>query len=150
MKTLFDPAAVERIKQRMAQLSPESVPLWGKMSAAQALAHCAEAFKMTWGEVRPPRILMGRIFGSFAKKSMIVNEKPMPRNVGTAPNLIVSDARELTVERQGLSDAIDRFVAGGPAACTGHPHFFFGPLTPQEWSGLMYQHLDHHLRQFGV
>jgi hypothetical protein len=45
---------------------------------------------------------------------------------------------------------IDRFVSGGPSACTNHPHPFFGPLTPAEWAILMYKHLDHHLRQFGV
>src|ERR1700684_2867423 len=37
------------------------------------------------------------------------------------------------------------FAAGGPGACTRHPHFFFGPLTLQEWAALMYQHMDHHL-----
>jgi hypothetical protein len=25
-----------------------------------------------------------------------------------------------------------------------------GKMTPEEWAILMYKHLDHHLRQFGV
>jgi uncharacterized protein DUF1569 len=79
---------------------------------------------------------------------MITNEKPMPRNVGTNPILVVSDEFDLDRERQRLGELIDRLAAGGPAACTTHPHFFFGPLTPVEWAALMYQHLDHHLRQF--
>jgi len=29
------------------------------------------------------------------------------------------------------------------------PHFFFGKMKPEEWAALNYQHLDHHLRQFG-
>jgi LPS sulfotransferase NodH len=45
---------------------------------------------------------------------------------------------------------IDRFVAAGPKGCTTHPHSFFGRLTAEEWAILMYKHLDHHLRQFGV
>jgi hypothetical protein len=49
-----------------------------------------------------------------------------------------------------LYGVIDRFVAAGPKGCTTHPHSFFGPLTPQEWAILMYKHVDHHLRQFGV
>jgi hypothetical protein len=49
-----------------------------------------------------------------------------------------------------LRGLIDRFVASGPAGCTNHPHSFFGRLTPEEWAILMYKHLDHHLRQFGV
>ena len=74
----------------------------------------------------------------------------MPRNVGTDKSLVVSDERNFVVESQRLHEYIDRFAAGGPETCTKHPHFFFGPLTPQEWAALTYQHLDHHLRQFGV
>jgi hypothetical protein len=81
---------------------------------------------------------------------MIVNQKPMPRNAGTDKSLMVIDDRDLAAESQRLRELIDRFAAGGPEICTRHPHFFFGPLSPLEWSALMYQHLDHHLRQFRV
>jgi transposase InsO family protein len=86
----------------------------------------------------------------LAKKSMIVNERPMPRNASTDKSLVVRDDRDFVVERQRLRESIDRFAAGGPEVCTKHPHFFFGPLTPTEWAALVYQHLDHHLRQFRV
>jgi len=150
MKNLFEAATVGEVKERMAQLKPDSERLWGKMNPAQTLAHCSAAMEMAVGERTPPRILIGRLLGQFAKKPMILNEKPMPRNVGTEKSLVVSDERDFVAERQRLRDFIDRFAAGGPGACTKHPHFFFGPLTPEEWAALMYQHLDHHLRQFGV
>ncbi len=102
------------------------------------------------GKVRPTRILIGRLLGPLAKKSLIVNGEPMRRNSMTDKSVIVADERDFTVERQRLLEAIDRFATGGPRICTKHPHFFFGPLTPVEWASLMYQHLDHHLRQFGV
>jgi transposase InsO family protein len=120
------------------------------MNPAQALAHCSAAMEMAVGKRTPPRILIGRLLGRLAKKSMIVNEKPMPRNAGTEKSLVVGDERDFVAERLRLSEFIDRFAAGGPAVCTKHPHFFFGPLTPLEWAALMYQHLDHHLRQFQV
>jgi hypothetical protein len=63
---------------------------------------------------------------------------------------MVSDQRDFAAERQRLIRLIDRFVAGGPAGCTTHPHLFMGPLSPVEWATLMYHHLDHHLRQFRV
>jgi len=150
MKNLFEAATVEEVKERMGQLRPDSERLWGKMNPAQALAHCSAAMEMALGERIPPRILIGRLLGRLAKKSMIVNEKPMPRNSGTDKSLVVSDERDPVVERQRLRGLIDRFAAGGPGVCTKHPHFFFGPLTPVEWAALMYQHLDHHLRQFQV
>jgi hypothetical protein len=148
MKNLFEAAVVVEVKERMALLRPDSERQWGKMNSEQTLAHCSAAMEMAVGERTPPRILIGRLLGRFAKKSMIVNEKPMPRNVGTDKSLVVSDERDFVVERQRLREFIDRFAAGGPGACTRHPHFFFGPLTPEEWAALMYQHLDHHLRQF--
>ena len=52
--------------------------------------------------------------------------------------------------RERLLDWLDRFSAGGPAACTTQPHCFFGPMTPQEWATIGYKHLDHHLRQFNA
>jgi Protein of unknown function (DUF1569) len=148
MKNLFEAATMEEVKGRLAQLKPDSERVRGKMNPAQALAHCSAAMEMAMGAKKPPRIFIGRLLGRFAKKSMIAKEKPMPRNVGTDKSLVVSDERDFGVERQRLSEFIDRFAAGGPGACTRHPHFFFGPLTPVEWAALMYQHLDHHLRQF--
>ncbi|HWZ57240.1 MAG TPA: DUF1569 domain-containing protein [Verrucomicrobiae bacterium] len=150
MKSLFEAARVEEIKKRMAQLRPDSERQWGKMNPAQALAHCSAAIGMAVGETRPPRILIGRLLGRLAKKSVIVNGTPMRRNSMTDKSVLVTDERDFEVERQWLRESIDRFAAGGPEICTKHPHFFFGPLTPVEWAVLMYQHLDHHLRQFGV
>ena len=150
MKNLFEAATVGEVKERMAQLKPDSERLWGKMNPAQTLAHCSAAMEMAVGERTPPRILIGRLLGRWAKKSMILNEKPMPRNAGTDESLVVMDERDLMVERQRLRELIDRFATGGPEKCTKYPHFFFGPLTPVEWAALMYQHLDHHLRQFRV
>src|ERR1700686_1766461 len=150
VKNLFEPAMVEEVKERMAQLGPESERQWGKMNPAQMLAHCSATFEMAMGKVSPPRILLGRLLGRLAKKSVIVNAIPMRRNAMTEKSCLVTDERDFVVERQGLRESIDRFATGGPGVGTKHPHCFFGPLTPVEWAALMYQHLDHHLRQFGV
>jgi hypothetical protein len=150
MKNLFEATTVEEVKERMAKLQPDSGPLWGKMNPAQALAHCSAAMEMAMGEKSPPRILIGRLLGRWVKQAMIVKEAPMRRNSTTDKSLVVTDERDFVVEKQRMRESIDRFVAGGPEGCTKHPHFFFGPLTPAEWAALMYQHLDHHFRQFQV
>jgi hypothetical protein len=87
---------------------------------------------------------------TVGQKSLIVNGEPMRRNAMTEKSVLVTDERDFIVERQRLRESIDRFASGGPGICTKHPHFFFGPLTSVEWAVLMCQHLDHHLRQFGV
>src|SRR6266481_4418840 len=110
MKNLFEAATVEEVKGRMAELRPDSERQWGKMNPAQALAHCSAAMEMAMGEKFPPRILIGRLLGRLAKKSMIVNEKPMPRNSGTDKSLVVTDERDFVAERQRLPEFIDRFA----------------------------------------
>jgi hypothetical protein len=150
MKNLFEAATAAEVKERMARLRPDSERLWGKMDPAQALAHSSATIGIAVGEIRPPRILLGRLLGRLAKKSLMVNGTPMRRNSMADKSVVVTDERDFAVERQRLGESIDRFAAGGPEMCTKHPHFFFGPLTPVEWATLMYLHLDHHLRQFGV
>lgn len=150
MKNLYEPATAKEVKDRIARLGPASQRQWGKMTAAQAMAHCSVAMEWAVGDIRPPRMFIGRIFGSLAKSKMLKDEAPMGRNAPTAKSLVVADDRDLATERQRLTALVDRFAAAGPTGCTTHPHSFFGPLTPNEWSALMYKHLDHHLRQFGV
>lgn len=150
MKNLYDPARVAEVKTRLAQLQAENPRLWGKMNAPQAVAHCSIAMGWALGDTRPPRMFVGRILGSFVKPFVLRDDEPMRPNSPTSPDLVVAEPRDLAKERERLSLQIDRFAAGGSAVCTTASHPFFGRLTPQEWAILMYKHLDHHLRQFGV
>jgi len=150
MKTLFDPGFAAELKERMARLTPDSKREWGTMNAGQALAHCSAGMEMALGDMLPPRILIGRIIGPMVKRLAIRKEGPFKKNAPTAESLIVTNERNVGIERQRLSGLIDRFVAGGPRVCATHPHPFFGRLTPDEWAVLGYKHIDHHLRQFGV
>jgi hypothetical protein len=82
---------------------------------------------------------------------MSVNsDKPFKRNAPTGPNLRITDQRQFDLEKERLSQLVERFVSAGPAGCTTHPHNFFGRMTADEWGVLMYKHLDHHFRQFGA
>jgi uncharacterized protein DUF1569 len=150
MKHLFEAARVEEVKKRMAQLRPDSERQWGKMNAAQAVAHCSGGLELALGDSMPPRMFVGRIIGGMIKPKVMGNDEPMRRNSPTVKGLVIQDERDLGMERERLCRLIDRFAAAGPKGCTTHPHSFFGRLTPEEWAILMYKHLDHHLRQFGV
>lgn len=150
MKNLFDVALANQVKQRIDSLQIDSKRQWGKMSVAQAAAHCALGLEMALGEIKPPRVLIGRLLGPVIKPKVFGNDEPFRRNSPTADELVVTGERNLDEERARLHSLIDRFVSGGISACTTHPHPFFGPLSPAEWAILMYKHLDHHLRQFGV
>lgn len=150
MKNLWQPETVQELKDRMAALRPDSPRLWGKMTPAQAMAHCTIGMELALGDRRPPRMLIGRLIGGLIKKKAFQESEPMRRNSPTIPGFVVADERDLVAERERLNRAIDRFADAGPGGCTSHPHSFFGRLTPDEWSMWMYKHIDHHLRQFGV
>ncbi|MFL6354600.1 MAG: DUF1569 domain-containing protein [Bryobacteraceae bacterium] len=151
MKNLFDAPMVGQVKSRLSNLEPQAERRWGKMTAAQMLAHCSVSIQWALGEVVPERgPLPVRLLGRLVKPMVFRNENPLRKNSPTAKSLIVADVRDLSKERSRLSGLIDRFAAGGTAACTKNPHPFFGALTAEQWAILMYKHLDHHLRQFGV
>src|SRR3984893_3946311 len=114
MKNLFEAATLEEVKERMEQLRPDSERLWGKMNSAQALAHCSAVIEMAVGEICPPRILMGRLLGPLAKKSLMGNGTPRRRNGIAAKSVVVTEERDFVVERKRLRESIDRFAAGGP------------------------------------
>ena len=147
---MFDVARVEEIKGRLALLRPESERQWGKMSVAQMLKHCCIGIETATGDCKPPRVAIGWVLGPLVKSMAIREDEPMRKNSPTAPVVIVVGEPDFGVERERLVGLIDKFAEGGAAGCTTHPHAFFGKLRPEEWAALMYKHLDHHLRQFGV
>lgn len=149
MKTLFEESTLQELQGRLARLSAASERLWGKMNAAQMLAHCADWMELAAGKTSPPRSWMGYMFGGLAKRNLL-GDSPIRRNMPTDKALLVRGERDFTAEQQRLAQHMDRFTAGGPEQCTKHPHNFFGPMTPVEWAILAYKHIDHHFRQFGV
>jgi hypothetical protein len=149
MKNLFEPETVGEVIVRIDALRPATQRQWGKMDVAQMMAHCSAALDMASGQINPPRVLIGRLIGSFVKP-IYTNEKPFSRNNPTDKKLVVSDQRDFCREQEQLKLRLRQFHEGGEEKCTRHPHPFFGALTPQDWSRGMYKHMDHHLRQFGV
>ena len=151
MKNLFDATVANQVKTRLGKVEPQSERRWGKMTAAQMLAHCSLSMQWAVGELVPEKgALPARLTGRLVKPMVFRNEDPLRRNSPTATSLIVTDERDLGLERDRLLRLIDAFAAGGAAGCTRNPHSFFGKMTPEEWAILTYKHLDHHLRQFGV
>jgi hypothetical protein len=149
MKTLFDPADRESIRQRLGELQADSPRQWGKMNAAQMVTHCARAIETGTGDRPMKQKMIGKILVPFFR-SKILGEQPFSRNSPTDPSFVVTDERDFAAERQRLFDLIDRFVARGSDAAGTQTHAFFGKMTGQEWGELMYKHIDHHLQQFGA
>ena len=148
MKNLFDELCFHEILKRLEELPPDAQRQWGKMDVAQMLAHCAETMEVAIGTKSPARTYIGRILGPLWKESFI-NHKIFRKNSPSDKRFIIIDTRDFYREKVRLHKLIRTFHEGGEMNCTHHPHFFFGKLSPMEWSIGMYKHLDHHFRQFG-
>ena len=147
MKNLFDSGTAADVIMRIDRLQPTSARQWGKMDVAQMMAHCGAALEMASGKFVAKRTLLGRIIGPRVRY-ILTEDKPMPRNSPTVNELKVGTC-DFAEQKQRLKECVRQFQSGGESQCTKHPHPFFGPITPMEWSTGMYKHLDHHLRQFG-
>src|SRR5260370_40367798 len=55
MKNLFDAAMANQVKTRLGKLEPQSERRWGKMTAAQILAHCSRRMQWAGGERVPEK-----------------------------------------------------------------------------------------------
>ncbi len=146
---LFNDTDRASIQQRFAALTPASQRQWGKMDAAQMLAHCVTTMEMATGERPMKQAFIGKILGPFARKRML-GDAPFGKNAPTHPDFRIADAREFTKERDRLEALITRFAERGPDAAGQVTHAFLGSCTGDEWGRLMGKHLDHHLRQFGA
>lgn len=64
MGSIYNEADVEEILARIDKLKSDSKPLWGKMNAAQMLAHCSSFQDVATGSSRPRRSWIGILVGS--------------------------------------------------------------------------------------
>ena len=150
MKSLFDTGTYNETMQRLNSLTPAAERQWGKMDAAQMMAHCKEAFKVPLSDkpIKGAPLLM-RLLGRFVK-SKLYNDSPWKPGLPTSPNFVIKDQRNFDSEKKQLIELATKFYELGPGKVGNHPHPFFGTFTKQEWGQSMYKHLDHHLRQFGA
>jgi len=148
-KSLFNAADENEMLARIDRLRADSPAVWGKMSVAQALAHCQMPLRVATGELKLKHGLIGLLFGGIAKRTL-TGPKDFSHDMPTDPKFVVKDARDFTRERGELVALVERFSKGGEQGLTREKHPFFGALTTAQWEALMWKHLDHHMRQFGV
>jgi hypothetical protein len=148
MPNVFEAPDGDAIRTRIEALRREAERQWGKMTAAQMLAHCSIAVEAANGERPMKQMFVGKLLAPFVRSSF-VGPKPYSRNGPTGPMLRVTDARDFATEKERLLAALRRLREAGPDAAARHPHGFVGRLSGEEWGFVQWKHLDHHLRQFG-
>ncbi len=150
LPNIYTPTIVSDLTQRLQKIAAETPALWGKMDAAQMMAHLNKPYEIIMGEnTERPNAFMRFILKMIAKNT-VVNEVPYKQNTPTAPGFVISGTPDIEAERARLLAYMNRVVSMGEAQFEQMAHGAFGPLSAEEWNNLMYKHLDHHLRQFGA
>ncbi len=146
---IFEVSTTAELISRLDHLKPDSPAQWGRMDVAQMLAHCCIPYAQIQGQVGGGPWAL-RWLARLVLKGSVVGEAPFRRNLPTARTFIVSNPRDFEGERDRLRGHIQEIHGQGADAVEGRPHAAYGPLTARQWSNLLFKHLDHHLRQFGV
>jgi hypothetical protein len=152
MGSLIDSADMASLDARLSRLSPESQRRWGRMTASQMICHLTDAFvgSLAYGKGKPAR--PATLFGKTLMKWWALN-LPWPHGIKTAAAADQerggTPPTEFESDMARLQSSIKQFRAELPGLA-GRSHYFFGPLSAGEWARWGYQHIDHHLRQFGL
>ena len=150
LPNIFTQVVTDQIIARLQQLTPQTQPKWGKMDAAQMLAHCNVTYEMLFEGNHPKPNAFVKFMLKLFVKGGVVNEVPYKHNGQTAPQFIINGSRDFEKEKQRLIEYIQRVQQLGGASFEGKESHSFGALTAVEWNNMFYKHLDHHLTQFGA
>jgi hypothetical protein len=147
MKTVWNAPEQRELHDRIARLTPSSPRQWGKMNVSQMVMHLVEALRMTSGELVIPSKNVPLRYTPV--KQLVICWLPFPKNAPTAKELTERPPTDWNTDLRELQSRLDDLVRRG-ASATAAEHPAFGTMTPKLWGVLVYRHMDHHLRQFGV
>jgi hypothetical protein len=134
------------------KLNGSEVPLWGKMNAQQMIEHISDSIRIADEKNKhelhtaPEQLPVYRKFMLSDKefkpntKNALMDEDPVPVTKSSLAEAI----REMEAE---IADFI-AFFKTDPERKTTNP--FFGTMNFEEWIHLLYKHLMHHAKQFGL
>lgn len=150
MKTLFDPSVAASIRERLARLTPDTRPRWGRMTAAQMVCHLTDAFHVALGEV--PVAFTPNPLTFYPLRWLLVYVLPAPKGkVPTTPEFQQTTPGDWDDDLRAWQDGCSRFLRNCESAdARWGVHPVFGALSGREWGRLAHVHTNHHLTQFGV
>jgi hypothetical protein len=137
---------------KIRELKENSPALWGKMNARQMVEHLSEYIEHANGKRKMQVLTESEKLPAF--KNFLLSDKGFKPNTPNSqmpetPSGQRLESLELAIEELeiNLYKFFERFA--GKENETEN-HLFFGPLNYEEYLTLLYKHVFHHLKQFGL
>jgi hypothetical protein len=147
MGTLFDPRDRAAILDRIARLTEDRRPLWGRFTPHQMVCHVSSGLRNGLDEVD-----LGPARGPLTHwplNWLVIHVIPFPKGAKAAPEMLATKPTTWAADLAALRDLVQRFGARGPGGEWPDSRVF-GRISGRSWGVLQHKHLDHHLRQFGL
>ncbi len=148
MKSIFNDETNNELLERINNLNSSTIPKWGKMSVSQMLNHVTIPYNDILKRNKK-KSKFSFIF-RFLLKGSLTGDTPYRKNSPTAKRFIIKDEPDFEIVKTDLVEKMTKVHNMGEVFFEGKVHPLIGKLTAKEWSNMLYKHLDHHLKQFGV
>ena len=146
MATVYDAAARRKLQSRIDALTPDLKPKWGRMNVGQMIVHCDLQLRHALGLYLTP---VNKPIRFFPLNLMIIYLLPTPKGVPTMDEMRDPATGSFEQDRAWLKGNLEKLSAVPPG--TRMPvHAAFGKIGHHAHGTLAHNHLDHHLKQFGV
>ena len=153
MKNFLNESDRNELISRIESLSPNAPAQWGKMNVNQMLCHLYDSLKVALGEIKPAHIgnfitrltfVKRFVLGNrpFPKEKVETTKEVNPMKDGTKPVDFEEDKKRLLDFMRQYSEK--------SATIVSPEHPILGSFSKEDWARQIYQHTDHHLRQFGA
>jgi hypothetical protein len=151
MKNWFNAADAADLLRRLERLTPEAKPRWGRFTPGALVCHLADPVRVALGEKQAKRL--NTFLAAPGISHLAVWILPWPKGAPTAPEFLpdhgMTSPTEFERDKHTLVDVLQRF-SRVPRDQPLAPSPGFGRLSRGAWGRLVWRHLDHHLRQFGL
>ncbi len=151
MKNWFKDDDAADLLRRLDGLTLGAPPRWGTLTPAELVCHLTDPVRVALGEKQAAPVRS--TIGLPGIADMVVWVLPWPKGAPTAPEFLpgtgMTAPGDFERDKAALVEALQRFSAVPPdRAPADNP--VFGRLSRAAWGRLMWRHIDHHLRQFGI
>jgi hypothetical protein len=149
MKNITEPTVLAEINLRIDSLKADTPRQWGTMTPVQMLWHCRQQMSLGTGQLKVKNMFPAPM--RWMLKKTLGKKVPFGKGMATIPGIEANKREGLNFEeeKKALKAAIAEFVKL-PSEAIIKTHPIFGNMTDEDWGQIIYKHLDHHLRQFGV